>query len=211
MDEAPIRSWFKRDSFGRYEVWPDPRAIAFGRTLRRARRLAGLSQRQLAARSGVSQSGVSRFERGMAPGMSTERLIMICDAVGRSMPFGFCPHDHVCPWPRIEPVEYDRPKAGQAAPGGGPPLAEERKAGRADEMYRRLVQRISQSSRRNDGRSILEIVREVVEEVDAEMSEEADAQLLEEADAALGRGSAVMQLTDSGRVRAAGRRPHANT
>ena len=110
MDEPnqTIRSFFRRDSFGRYVVWPSPAAIAFGRMFRRARLMAGYSQRALAARSGVSQSVISRFERGMAPGMSVERLVILCDALAPHMPFGFCPHEHRCAWPLIPPVQYDR-------------------------------------------------------------------------------------------------------
>jgi transcriptional regulator with XRE-family HTH domain len=104
---------FKRNMFGRYEVWPDPYAIALGRMFRRARRLAGLSQDKVEAGSGISQSVISRFERGLAPGMTTERLIRIASVVGLSFPFGFCPHTdpHPCPWPVIAPVPYDHPPA----------------------------------------------------------------------------------------------------
>jgi DNA-binding XRE family transcriptional regulator len=91
---------FTRDVFNRYAIWPEPLAVALGGLVRRARLYAGLSQQQVAARSGVSQSVISRFERGLAPGMSVERLIRIADAIGPSLPLGFCPHDHVCAWPR---------------------------------------------------------------------------------------------------------------
>ena len=101
--------FFKRDSWGRYEVRPDPRAIAFGDCVRRARRMAGCSQQRLADVSGISQSVISRLERGKAPGVSLERLIVLCDTLGRYMPLGFCPHEHECSWPRIMPVAYDHP------------------------------------------------------------------------------------------------------
>jgi len=39
--------------------------------------MAGLSQEQLSYKSGVSQSVISRFERGLAPGMTTERLMAV--------------------------------------------------------------------------------------------------------------------------------------
>jgi transcriptional regulator with XRE-family HTH domain len=108
----PSKPMQKRDMWGQYQVWPDPRAIALGRSLRRARLMAGLSQLQLSFRSGVSQSVISRFERGLAPGMTTERLMMLSDVLGVRMPLGFCPHDHQpCLWPRIEPVGYDHPPA----------------------------------------------------------------------------------------------------
>src|SRR5262245_9957273 len=99
----PRRPMFKRNMFGKYEVWPDPYAIALGRSFRRCRLLAGLSQDQVEAESGISQSVISRFERGLAPGMTTERLIRIASVVGNWFPFGFCPHSHRCAWPVIEP------------------------------------------------------------------------------------------------------------
>jgi transcriptional regulator with XRE-family HTH domain len=56
----------------------------------------------LAELAGVSQSAISRLERGLTPGMSVERLIRIASAIGLSFPFGFCPHDHRCAYP-IDP------------------------------------------------------------------------------------------------------------
>jgi transcriptional regulator with XRE-family HTH domain len=73
--------------------------------------MAGLSQQQLAAKALISQSVISRFERGLAPGMSTERLILLAEAVGWRFPLGYCPHDHECQWVRIEPIRYDHPPA----------------------------------------------------------------------------------------------------
>ncbi|MDX1511739.1 MAG: helix-turn-helix transcriptional regulator [Nitriliruptorales bacterium] len=45
-----------------------------------ARRLAGLSQRSLAARAGTSQSAIARYESGVtAPSLATlERLLVAC-------------------------------------------------------------------------------------------------------------------------------------
>jgi transcriptional regulator with XRE-family HTH domain len=73
--------------------------------------MASYSQQRLADKTGVSQSVISRFERGLAPGMSSERLIAICDVLGRAMPMGFCPHseEHSCRWPPILPVGYEHP------------------------------------------------------------------------------------------------------
>jgi DNA-binding XRE family transcriptional regulator len=110
-ETKPVYPFFRRNSYGLYEVWPDPRAIAFGKTLRRARQLAGLSQRQLAAIAGISQSVISRLERGKAPGTTVERLIILSDAIGRRMPLGFCPHDHECRWGPIRPEPYPRSDA----------------------------------------------------------------------------------------------------
>jgi len=105
----PQKPMLRRNLFEEHEVWPDPRVIATGRALKRARLMAGLSQSQLAVKSGISQSVISRFERGLAPGMSVERLTVLSEAVGWRFPIGFCPHDHDCKWPRIEPIPYDHP------------------------------------------------------------------------------------------------------
>ncbi|MGI8929164.1 MAG: helix-turn-helix domain-containing protein [Candidatus Limnocylindrales bacterium] len=78
---------------------PTPEMVLIGARFRHGRRKAGLTQRQVAARSGVSQSLVSRFERGRTPGMSTIRVIRIGLALGPGFPFGCCPHQHKCAWP----------------------------------------------------------------------------------------------------------------
>lgn len=74
--------------------------VAVGARFRNGRRQAGLTQSTLAFRSGVSQSVISRLERGLATGMSVERLVRIANAIGPSFPFGFCPHDDQCAYPR---------------------------------------------------------------------------------------------------------------
>jgi transcriptional regulator with XRE-family HTH domain len=73
--------------------------VIVGARFRHGRRQLGISQRRLADLSMVSQSVISRFERGLVTGMSTERLIRIATALGPGFPFGFCPHDHDCAWP----------------------------------------------------------------------------------------------------------------
>ncbi|GAC1604612.1 MAG: hypothetical protein NVS3B21_33950 [Acidimicrobiales bacterium] len=52
-----------------------------GHALRKARRRSGLSQRALAARTGIAQPTIARIERGQEdPRMSTlERLFLACD------------------------------------------------------------------------------------------------------------------------------------
>ena len=90
---------WKRDVRGRYETWPVPEMVLVGRRFRNGRLQAGISQRRLAARAGVSQSLISRLERGLATGTSAERLIRIATAIGPSFPFGHCPHDHRCAHP----------------------------------------------------------------------------------------------------------------
>jgi transcriptional regulator with XRE-family HTH domain len=74
----------------------------FGHELRRCRLQAGLSQMMLAERSGVSQSTISRLERGRAPQAAIMKVMLMSQALGRSLPLGFCPHDHGCAWERLD-------------------------------------------------------------------------------------------------------------
>jgi transcriptional regulator with XRE-family HTH domain len=76
-----------------------------GRYIRRSRRLAGLTQQQLADKAGVSQSMVSRAERGLAPAMATVRLVRMVQPLARFFPFGVCPHDHNCSWQPVKPPD----------------------------------------------------------------------------------------------------------
>ena len=76
-----------------------PGSVLVGARFRHGRHQAGLSQRRVAELSGVSQSLISRFERGRAPGLSSKRIIAIAMAIGPRFPFGCCPHDHACAWP----------------------------------------------------------------------------------------------------------------
>ncbi len=71
-----------------------------GARFRHGRRQARLTQRQLADRAGVSQSLISQFERGVAVGLSAIRLVWIARELGEGFPFGYCPHEHRCGWPR---------------------------------------------------------------------------------------------------------------
>jgi transcriptional regulator with XRE-family HTH domain len=73
----------------------------FGLELRRCRIYAGLSQVELSARSGVSQSTISRLENGKASSAAMFKIVLIGDAMGRGLPLAFCPHDHHCTWPRL--------------------------------------------------------------------------------------------------------------
>lgn len=84
--------WRRNLSDGLYAVWPVPEMVVMGARFRNGRLMSGQSQREVAARSGVSQTGVSRLERGLATGMSAERIIRIAAAIGPGFPFGFCPH-----------------------------------------------------------------------------------------------------------------------
>lgn len=74
----------------------------FGTEFRRCRIYAGLSQVVLAERSGVSQSTISRLERGLASSAAMFKLVRISDSMGDGFPFAFCPHPHYCAWNRLD-------------------------------------------------------------------------------------------------------------
>jgi hypothetical protein len=71
---------------------------AWGDGLRRARHAMAMTQESLEHRSGVDQTQISRFERGLAPRMPAERLAVIGTVLGKWFPLGTCPHEHDCPW-----------------------------------------------------------------------------------------------------------------
>ena len=77
-------------------------SLQFGRQLRRCRLLAGMSQTRLAEASGVSQSTISRLERGLAPKATMIKLLLLGDVLARHLPLAFCPHDHTCTWQRLD-------------------------------------------------------------------------------------------------------------
>ena len=56
-------------------------AVAFGTLMRSIRGGLGLTQRRLAERCGVSQTTISRFERGRAPTMRFELVLKILVAL----------------------------------------------------------------------------------------------------------------------------------
>jgi hypothetical protein len=86
------------ERWSRHEPWDLERVLAFGRFVRRARQCAGLSQQRLADLSGVSQSVISRLERGLAPHLGLSRLLAIQGVLGGCLPLGVCPHEHTCIW-----------------------------------------------------------------------------------------------------------------
>ena len=77
-----------------------PAMQEMGARIRSGRLAAGLSQRAIAELAGVSQSEVSRLERGQGGNISTYRFVAICFAIGSAFPFGNCPHNHNCPHTR---------------------------------------------------------------------------------------------------------------
>jgi transcriptional regulator with XRE-family HTH domain len=74
----------------------------FGAELRRCRRSCGLSQDRLAELSGVSQSSISRLERGRAPYAGLHLIVRLSASMGIRMPLAFCPHEHACAWERLD-------------------------------------------------------------------------------------------------------------
>ena len=84
-----------------------------GRYVRRSRRQLRLTQAAFAERAGVSQSMVSRLERGRAAQMPLESLLKISVALGRLFPFGACPHDHPCAWQPVRPPERNSTEPGR--------------------------------------------------------------------------------------------------
>src|SRR5688500_6639064 len=90
LDLLPAEDVVDPDS-GRRRLAPDPTLVMIGRYLRRSRYYAQKTQRQVAAESGLSQSMVSRAERGVAPGMRFDRFVRLCLTLAAVFPFGACP------------------------------------------------------------------------------------------------------------------------
>ena len=89
IDEPVVQQWMLR----------------FGAALQAARRSAGLSQEQLATRSGLPQSTISRLEHGLTPYVSLTRIGRLSIGLDGRIPIGPCPHGHECAWsrPLVEP------------------------------------------------------------------------------------------------------------
>jgi hypothetical protein len=75
---------------------------ALGLAVRHARGQTGLSQMSLEGWSGVDQTTISRFERGLAPSLSAVKLVDLSLGLRGALPLGECPHDHVCRWHRTD-------------------------------------------------------------------------------------------------------------
>jgi transcriptional regulator with XRE-family HTH domain len=113
---AAAPSWFipppygwRHPVTGRFGWQPDPLLIAFGQYVKRSRYLADLTQRRLAELSGVEQGQISRLERALSPWTKVERLVKLSDAMGRSFPLGYCPHEHWCAWQPAPSPPPERP------------------------------------------------------------------------------------------------------
>jgi transcriptional regulator with XRE-family HTH domain len=90
----------------RKQLAPDPELVLLGRYLRRSRLLAERSQDEVSRQSGVSQSGISQAEHGLAGGMTLRRFTRMVRPLDRLFPLGQCPHDHVCPWQPFASQEW---------------------------------------------------------------------------------------------------------
>jgi DNA-binding XRE family transcriptional regulator len=86
-----------------------------GQYVRRSRYYAEKTQARLSGESGVSQSMLSRLERGMAPGMRVDKLVAVASALGRVFPFGYCPHNHECAWDALRRPNDPPPLTGDVA------------------------------------------------------------------------------------------------
>jgi hypothetical protein len=95
-EKGPLDPWWREKA--RFGVWPLPDLVLFGSRIRLGRSQLGISQRRLAELAGVSQSVVSRLERGVATGMGLMHVVAVGMALGPDFPFGFCPHHHPCKW-----------------------------------------------------------------------------------------------------------------
>ena len=54
--------------------------------------------KRLADLAGVSQTLVSRLERGLAGHVGLSRVLAMQAVLGGCLPLGVCPHDHACIW-----------------------------------------------------------------------------------------------------------------
>ena len=106
-EKGPLDPWWREKA--RYNTWPLPDLVLFGARMRLGRRQLGLSQRRLAEVAGVSQSLISRLERGVATGIGLVYVVAIGMALGPEFPFGFCPHEHPCKW-AYDPTNPRQPR-----------------------------------------------------------------------------------------------------
>lgn len=56
-------------------------SLRFGQALRARRQIAGLSQRELAAQSGLNFSYISKIENGRLPPPAADTIVLICRAL----------------------------------------------------------------------------------------------------------------------------------
>ena len=105
--KGPLDPWWREKRL--YNTWPLPHMVLFGARMRFGRMQAGISQRRLADLTGVSQSVISRLERGVATGIGLIYVVAIGMALGPDFPFGFYPHDDRCKW-AYDPTDPKQPR-----------------------------------------------------------------------------------------------------
>lgn len=71
-----------------------------GRAIRIARVRAAMSQRRLASIAGVSQTALSRMERGLVWGMGIIYFARVARVLGDALTLAGCPHGHDCDFGR---------------------------------------------------------------------------------------------------------------
>ncbi len=83
-----------------------------GHAVRIARGRAAMSQRELAARAGVSQTAISRMERGLVWGMGVIYFARVARVLGDTLTLGGCPHGHRCDFNRqwLETLRHVSPE-----------------------------------------------------------------------------------------------------
>lgn len=69
-------------TFRHYDRRVTASLVAIGRAVQLARAQQGISQEVLEARSHIDQSTISRFERGLAPGLRLDRVAQILAGLG---------------------------------------------------------------------------------------------------------------------------------
>ena len=106
-EKGPLDPWWREKM--RWNTWPLPDLVLFGARMRLGRTQLGVSQRRLADLAGVSQSLISRLERGVATGIGLVHLVAVGMALGSDFPFGFCPHDDGCKW-KYDPTHPKQPR-----------------------------------------------------------------------------------------------------
>lgn len=116
-----LPGWLSDGEGNLRQTWPVPGMDIVGARFRHARLRAGMSQRELATRAGVSQSVVSRFERGMSGGTRTEAVVRLAVSIP-GFPFGYCPHNHRCAYSFEPPGDWKLRKIRQRAPNKRPPV-----------------------------------------------------------------------------------------
>lgn len=65
--------------------------VLMGRRLRARRALLGITQPELAERTGIPQAHISRYERGVFTSINPERLVALAEVLGVTTDYLLCP------------------------------------------------------------------------------------------------------------------------